>query len=596
MTIHDILKKYYGYDSFRHQQEDIIQSTIAGKDSLVIMPTGGGKSLCYQIPAISRPGVGLVISPLIALMEDQVAALNQNGISAAALHSGLSQTEMDDIIINAIDGKLELLYMSPERANDNSTQARLRTMPINLVAIDEAHCVSIWGNDFRPDYTRLAFLRKMLPDVPFIALTATADEATQEDIIEQLHLKEAKKYLSSFERSNITIYADPGIDRIKKIRNLIEDYPDGSGIIYCLSRKMTEKVCSSLEKVGITASYYHAGMSPEDRSRVQQEFISDKVKIICATIAFGMGIDKPDIRYVVHYNMPKNIEGFYQEIGRAGRDGLPSESHLFYSWNDYQMLQRFVDDIENPTFKAVQTSKLDRMWQLASNEDCRVNAVLAYFGEFREKSCGHCDSCLYPSTKMDGTILAQKALSAVYRCKQQLNIDLLIGVLRGSYQNAITEKGYDQVKTFGAGRDLSKAEWHHYITQFINQGILKLDFRQGNTLKFTPLSMPVIKEAQKVELIAYVTPTKRSVKPERDKLTDKGANPDLYDRLAKWRLAESRERKIPPYVIFSNQVLRDIARYRPTTLRELGTIKGIGEKKLDTFGEVVLKILEVEAK
>lgn len=591
-TPHTILKKVYGYDNFRPQQEEIINHVIDGNDALVIMPTGGGKSLCFQIPAICMSGICVVISPLIALMDDQVAALRQNGVAAEALHSGLSRVDESALMQRIHNGSLKLLYLSPERANLPDTRNLLKTLDVNLIAIDEAHCVSIWGNDFRPDYTYLSSLRNDVPNVPIIALTATADAATQEDIKRQLRIDEARLFLSTFERDNITVYSHEGIDRIKKISAIVDKFSGESGIIYCLSRKSTEQVCEKLNDRGIQAGHYHAGLTTEKRTQVQKDFQDDKIDVICATIAFGMGIDKPDIRYVVHYNMPKNIEGFYQEIGRAGRDGLAAESHLFYSWADKILLQRFVDQVENETFREVQAAKLDRMWDFASNSDCRVNSILAYFGEFRSDACGHCDNCLYPPKKMDGSILAQKALSAIYRTRQKVGFDMLIHILKGSYRQDIRRLGYDTIKTFGAGREEPLAAWRHYLTQFINKGLISIDYTEGNTLKWTPLSQRVI-EGQKVEVTKYVDSKKVKKKsaPIAGLIPAGDMDKDLYEALVQWRAEKAQELKLPAYIVFGNKTLVDLATRKPSNEMQLLRVHGIGEKKSEEFGAEVLRII-----
>ena len=433
--IYSILKNTFGFNQFRGQQKEIIKNVLEGNDSLVIMPTGGGKSLCYQIPALILPGLSIVISPLIALMNDQVAALRQLEIAAGAIHSNISPEESNKIINDINSGHLKLLYVSPEKVLTNDFLRFLDHQKINLIAIDEAHCVSVWGNDFRPEYVRLSVLKDRYIDIPFIALTATADKTTQSDIIKQLNLIVEKPFLESFERKNINTSAKAGIKRAEQILYFISQHPEEAGIVYCLSRKSTEKLAKRLQAKGIKAKAYHAGLDGDIRSSIQKEFQDDHLQIVCATIAFGMGIDKPNIRWVIHYNMPKNVEAYYQEIGRAGRDGNISEAILFYSWADYLNLLKFIDESSaTETFKTVQRAKLERMWQLATALSCRTNLVLNYFGEYKNENCGHCDICLEPPQLINGTRYTQMALSGIIRTRESIGMNLLIDILRGSYK------------------------------------------------------------------------------------------------------------------------------------------------------------------
>ena len=589
--IHKALKSTFGYDVFREPQEEIITHVLNGNDALVIMPTGGGKSMCYQIPALVSDGLTLVVSPLIALMNDQVINLQELGVDAATIHSNVPQDELQEIERKLNSGETKILYLSPEKINSESTQQYLSTLNVGLIAIDEAHCVSVWGNDFRPDYTELAKLRRVFPNSAFLALTATADTATQEDICTQLQLKKPRKFLSSFERKNITTHAHAPQKRLDQIAHILREHTEDAGIIYCLSRKDTEKVASKLNMMGLNAKHYHAGMDAEDRYRVQREFQSDEINIICATVAFGMGIDKPNIRFVIHYSMPKNMEAYYQEIGRAGRDGEESVAHLFASWGDFLMLKRFVDSSEGKQeFKRVQYEKLERMWEFASTSDCRTNGILSYFGEYRTEGCGHCDNCINPPKKKDGSIYAQKVLSAIYRCNQSIGIELIIDVLRGSYKAEIRNRGFDKIKTFGVGRDIDRLTWKNYIIQMINKGIVGVDYTKGSSLTWTPLSTAVLKGEKKIKLADFI-PSEKKVKVKKKRSTNSIVDDSLFGRLKEWRLKLAREKSVPPYVIFKNSVLEDISSEKPQTDMELLQINGIGDAKLKQYGSDILRII-----
>lgn len=596
-TIKQLLKSTFGYDSFRYPQEEIILHVLEGHDTLVIMPTGGGKSLCYQIPALAKEGLTVVVSPLIALMKDQVNALNALGVKASAYNSHANLSELNAIENEAYDGKIKMLYISPEKLGTKNCMTFLSRLQISLVAVDEAHCVSMWGNDFRPDYLNLAKLRDALPSLPFIALTATADASTQQDICKQLHLNNPGIFISSFERKNITLSAAAANKRLDVIEALIRRNSGKSGIIYCTSRKSTESVCEALINRGIKADYYHAGMLQEDRSKVQEAFINDDIQIICATVAFGMGIDKSNIRWVVHYNMPKNIEGYYQEIGRAGRDGLPSEALMFYNFMDYEMLKEFIKESEaSETFKEVQYAKLDRMWECANTSDCRTNLLLNYFGEYRQEPCNHCDNCLQPKESFDGTVLAQKALSAIVRTGEQISMNMLIDILRGSHKKEIIDKAYDKIKTFGAGRDRYALEWKSFITQMINQGLIAIDYTDYYKLKTTPLSKSVLSGESTVNLTASVLKIKSEDKVVKEKKTaiKKEFGPvdnSLLGKLKSWRLFKAKEMAMPPYVIMHDSTLEAIASSSPSNQTELADIPGIGEHKLNKYGDELIKIV-----
>ncbi|MCL4121923.1 UNVERIFIED_CONTAM: hypothetical protein GTU68_014119 [Idotea baltica] len=569
-------------------QENIINHVLAKQDTLTILPTGGGKSLCFQIPALCLPGLTVVISPLIALMHDQVTALKELGVHAASIHSNVSPDEKRQIVASINDGTLKMLYMAPESLLQERFFTYISSINVSLFAVDEAHCISVWGNDFRPEYTKLEILKKQFPETPIIALTATADVATQQDIKDKLGIPDCRKFLGSFERPNLKIKASPGQDRFGQILRFLFPYKNETGIIYCLSKKGTETLAKKLNSSGYNAAYYHAGMDSFSRNRVQARFQNDEIKIVCATIAFGMGIDKSNVRFVIHFNLPKNIEGYYQEIGRAGRDGLPAECLLFYSWADKMRLQSFIDDGGGAeTFKRVQTEKLSRMWESASAYNCRTNLILNYFGEYRNMKCGHCDNCLKPPQVFDGTLIAQKALSAILRTNEQVRVNMLVDILRGSGKQELRTLGYDQIKTFGAGRDLPFIDWKEYITQLLNQGLITIDYVNGSVLKCTPLSMDVLKGSATVQLVKFEKDSKKVKRVSKTQLvTD-----ELFEKLRQWRLTTAKSRGVPAYAVFNDATLKEIVDMKPLVSDDLLMIDGIGEKKKEDYGEHILEVI-----
>ena len=575
------LKEYFGYDTFRPMQRDIIASVFNGSDNLVIMPTGGGKSICYQLPAVLLPGVTLVVSPLIALMKDQVDGLKVNGIPAAYFNSSQSETERQEIFSQLSRKEIKLLYVAPESLQfiDNIFSAG----HISLIAVDEAHCISSWGHDFRPAYTQLGYLKNRYPDTPIMALTATADKATREDIVNQLNIPGATRYVASFDRKNLSLEVRQGIKKFDQIKQFLKSHSGESGIIYCLSRKDTEDLAQKLRMAGYDARAYHAGFSSEERSQVQDEFIKDEVDIICATVAFGMGIDKSNVRWVIHHNLPKNLEGYYQEIGRAGRDGLPSDTLLFYSYRDVIQLQNFAENAGN---KQVQLAKLERMKQYAESLTCRRKILLSYFGEIIQEDCGNCDVCRNPPDFFDGTILAQKALSCVWRMKEQESIPMLIDVLRKSQRQEIISKGYHKLSTYGIGQEASWIDWQQYLIQLVNQGFLEIAFHDHNKLKLTAASKNVLFENMPVKL-AHVSHAKLNKEANQKKQnTHTGA---LFESLRRLRSKLAQQEGVAPYLIFTDASLKDMEQKRPMTDEEFLQVNGVGRKKMEEYGYAFIK-------
>jgi ATP-dependent DNA helicase RecQ len=593
------LKRYYGYDNFRPMQGDIIQHILAGKDTVVLMPTGGGKSVCFQIPAVVSEGTCIVVSPLIALMKDQVEALKANGIAAAYINSSVGQNEANDIARAATGGYLKLLYVSPEKLLSDGFMQFLNRVNISMFAIDEAHCISSWGHDFRPEYTQLGQLRTHFPNTPIIALTATADRLTKRDIITQLNLHEPKVFLSSFDRPNINLNVRPGQDRVGSVIDYIGRHPQDPGIIYCLSRKTCETISAKLVARGIKAAHYHAGLTPLQRGKAQEAFLQDDIQVIVATIAFGMGIDKSNVRWVMHYNLPKNIEGYYQEIGRAGRDGAPSTAILFYSFADVMQMREMVTKDVPARQAQLNTAKLERMQQFAEAASCRRKILLNYFSETLPQDCGNCDICRNPPTTFDGTLIAQKALSAVARSKERVAINLLIDILRGMRNQAVLQGGYDQIKTYGAGSDLPYLDWYSYVHQMLNDGLFYIAYEEGYALKITERGHEVLKGQLALPLKKF-QPTEKAERTTR--ASKKAANaastatfgtPEavLFDKLRKLRKQIADEQGVPPYVVFSDATLQEMAAERPVNRVGMLGISGVGMKKFETYGESFIRLI-----
>jgi ATP-dependent DNA helicase RecQ len=581
--IHHLLKTHFGYDSFRPNQLEIIQHVLSGKDTLAIMPTGGGKSLCYQLPALAQQGVAIVISPLIALMKDQVDALKGNGVSAAFYNSSQDQQTQQDILESLMAGTLKLLYVAPESIWGITNY--LEKSIISLIAVDEAHCISSWGHDFRPAYTQLKRLQLEFPGAPIIALTATADKATQEDIVNQLGVPKATKFISSFDRPNLYLDVRPGQQRLQQIFKFIGSRGLQSGIIYFLSRKNTETLAAKLKAKGYDAKAYNSGLTPELRSSIQEDFINDRTPIIVATVAFGMGIDKSNVRWVIHYNMPKNIEGYYQEIGRGGRDGLKAHALLFYSYADVMQLRKFAEGTQT---QEIQIAKLERMQQFAEALSCRRKALLNYFGEFITEDCGNCDICKNPPTYFDGTLIAQKICSAVVRLQEKEALGLVIDVLRGSNNQQVFEKGYQHIKTFGAARDISWRDLQQYIIQLLNQGVLEIWFHQGGRLLLTSQAKQILFEGKQIKL---ATLSKQQAKTKEVKEASAVKTKELFEKLRVLRAVYAKDMGVPAYVIFSDASLKDMEQKKPTTMEGFSKISGVGKAKLEKYAAAFIKII-----
>ena len=595
------LKRYFGYDSFRPLQEEIIRTLLAGKDSLVLMPTGGGKSICYQLPALLCEGTAVVVSPLISLMKDQVDSLCANGVAAGALNSSNDETENAALRRSCMEGKLKLLYISPEKLIAEANYL-LRDMHISLFAIDEAHCISQWGHDFRPEYAQMGFIREMFPNIPVIALTATADKITREDIVRQLHLNQPKVFISSFDRPNLSLTVKRGYqqkEKSKAILDFINRHRGESGIIYCMSRSKTETVAQMLQKQGLHVAVYHAGLSSARRDEAQDDFINDRVQIVCATIAFGMGIDKSNVRWVIHYNLPKSIESFYQEIGRAGRDGLPSDTLLFYSLADLILLTKFATESGQ---QSINLEKLQRMQQYAEADVCRRRILLSYFGEATTEDCGNCDVCKNPPQRFDGTVIVQKALSAIVRTEQQIGTSILVDILRGNNTPDVSEKGYQQLKTFGAGREVPARDWQDYLLQMLQLGYFEIAYNENNHLKITSSGSDVLFGRAQARLAVIRREEFAPAKGRKKKSTipvrelplglPNTESEELFEALRALRKRLADQEALPAYIVLSDKVLHLLSTARPITMEAFGNISGIGEYKKKKYGKDFVELIK----
>ena len=588
-----ILKSYFGYDEFRPMQQEIIEAVTSGSDALVLMPTGGGKSLCYQIPALMMEGTAVVVSPLISLMKDQVEALHANGIEAATLNSGIPVDEERRIRELCMSGKIRLLYISPERLM-LELDWLAESMRVSLFAIDEAHCISQWGHDFRPEYTQLGIIHDRFPDVPVIALTATADKLTKTDIVEKLRLRNPRIFISSFDRLNLSLDVKRGLsaaDKLRAIMQVIGRHPHESGIIYCISRRVTESLAEKLKTKGVAAGVYHAGLPIDQRNRVQEDFINDRIDVVVATIAFGMGIDKSNVRYVIHYNLPKSIESFYQEIGRGGRDGLPTETLLFFNIQDLMTLRSFADSSGQ---RDISHEKLNRMQEYAEAQVCRRRILLNYFGEESDCHCGNCDVCHNPPLYFDGTVLVQKALSAIMRAGQQIGFTLTAEILRGTMSPDVVSRSYHRLKTFGAGRDISFRDWQDYLLQMLQMGFIEIAYDDDRHLRVTSLGRDILFGHRKAQLATIIREDLRVKKSKErrkavtaESAASGGKQEDgiLYERLRELRQEIAQANNWPAYVVMSDKSLHAIATEKPTTIEAFGAIFGIGEHKRNAYGQ-----------
>lgn len=599
------LKAYFGYTHFRPLQEEIITRILSKKDTLVLMPTGGGKSICYQLPALLMPGTTVVVSPLISLMKDQVEALQANGIIARALNSTNDETTNANLRFECMQGRVKLLYISPERLM-SELNFLLKDINISLFAIDEAHCISQWGHDFRPEYTQLKALRQQFPHVPIVALTATADKITRQDIIQQLAMKDPQIFISSFDRPNLSLDVKRGFQQKEKIRTILDfigRHKNESGIIYCMSRNNTEKVADLLEAQGIRTAVYHAGLSTAARDAAQDDFINDRVQVVCATIAFGMGIDKSNVRWVIHYNLPKSIESFYQEIGRAGRDGLPSDTLLFYSFGDIVMLSKFAAESNQ---QEINLEKLNRMQQYAEADICRRRILLNYFGETMTHDCGNCDVCRNPPERFDGTIIVQKALSGIARTDQQVGISTLIDLLKGAATQEIIEKKYDQLKTYGVGRDIPARDWQDYLLQMLNLGYFEVAYNEKNHLKITEAGKKVLFGKERAQLVVIKREEHLGQESKKGKKKTKIQEPQapvltpavfenedeyLFEELRVLRKKLADSQAIPAYIVLSDKTLHLLSSAKPTTIEAFGEISGIGEFKKEKYGKDFVEVI-----
>ncbi|EKM20462.1 ATP-dependent DNA helicase RecQ [Vibrio harveyi] len=591
VTPQRVLEDVFGYQEFRDGQQLVIDAAVEGRDSLVILPTGGGKSLCYQIPALVRSGITLVISPLISLMKDQVDQLKANGVAAECINSTMPREELLSVYNRMHTGHLKLVYVSPERVLMRDFIERLENLPLSMIAVDEAHCISQWGHDFRPEYAALGQLKQQFSHVPFMALTATADDATRRDILERLQLNNPEVYLGSFDRPNIRYNLVEKHKPVSQIVRYLETQKGNCGIIYCGSRKKVEMVTEKLCNNHIRAAGYHAGMDADERAYVQEAFQRDDIQIVVATVAFGMGINKPNVRFVVHFDIPRNIESYYQETGRAGRDGLPAEAMMLYDPANISWLRRMLDEKDDGPQKQVETHKLNAMSAFAEAQTCRRQVLLNYFGEYREKPCGNCDICLDPPKHFDATEEARKALSCVYRVNQSFGMGYVVEVLRGMQNIRVRENGHDKISTYAIGRDHSHDYWVSIFRQLIHKGLLFQNITRNSTLQLTEEARPLLRGDVTLELaVPRLDTAARAAKS--DKLTSKNYDKKLFAKLRKLRKSIADEDGLPPYVVFSDATLIDMAEILPTSYGEMLAVSGVGQRKLEKYADPFLDLIQ----
>lgn len=599
------LKQHFGFAAFRPLQKEIISETLNGGDVLAILPTGGGKSICYQLPALIREGLTLVISPLIALMKDQVDGLVENGIGAAYLNSSLDEESSRETWRKIYRGDIKILYLSPERLLLEGMIEKLVNLNLSFVAVDEAHCISSWGHDFRPEYRALRTIRNSYPQIPILALTASATERVRRDIVEMLGVSEAKSFIASFNRPNLSYRVIPRINPLKQIREILDDHEDETGIIYCLSRDRTESVAKELKEHGIKAAAYHAGLTAKEREKRQDQFARDQVRVMVATVAFGMGVDKPDVRFVIHHDLPKNIESYYQETGRAGRDGLPSECILLYSSADSAKLWNFIDQTSDPIEREVAGQQLSQLLRLAESSECRRVSLLRYFGEIYRDSggattnyCGSCDNCLTPRAEVDATEIAQKLLSCIARINKHSGFSVglahLVDVITGANNDKVRKWGHDKLSTYGIGKGRPKPEWLYYGRELISAGLIRINAERFNVVEITQQGALTLKDKRPVKLRAPLVTSKLSSEKKEQQRKQLGAidyDLGVFEKLRAWRMGVAREKGLPAYMIFSDATLQNIAARKPHTLSGLRNISGVGEKKLSLYGEELLEVL-----